>query len=509
MTPEQLKASILQRAMEGKLVPQDPTDEPASELLKRIKAEKEKLIADGKIKRDKKETELFRGADGKPYEKLADGTVKEFKKDIPTGWTIVYFPDICALENGSMKRGPFGSSITKSMFVPRGKNTYKVYEQGNAIRKTTEYGDYWLSEQDYLALKNFSVKPKDIIVSCAGTIGEIFQIPEDAPEGVINQALLKLTLNADIINFDYFKIMFASLVNLLKENSIGSAIKNLASIKFLKYDVPILLPPLAEQQRIVEQVEKALTKINEYAESYNKLQQLDKEFPDKLKKSILQYAMQGKLVAQDPNDEPVEVLLEKIKSEKQKLYEEGKLKKKDLAEIVVTKGDDSSPYGKKTKFDIDFQRKSSWLLLPLEKIVRSIPTKNHQIKQSAIRETGRFPVVSQSQALVEGFSNDKTKILENTDSLIIFGDHTRTLKLIDFPFIIGADGVKVLQPIGISPQFLKYHLECTILFVKDRGYARHYSYLKNKIIGIPSELEQNKITKKVDLLFEKVALLKR
>ncbi|HEO7908253.1 TPA: restriction endonuclease subunit S, partial [Streptococcus agalactiae] len=269
-----------------------------------------------------------------------DGTVKEFKKDIPTGWTIVYFPDICALENGSMKRGPFGSSITKSMFVPRGKNTYKVYEQGNAIRKTTEYGDYWLSEQDYLALKNFSVKPKDIIVSCAGTIGEIFQIPEDAPEGVINQALLKLTLNADIINFDYFKIMFASLVNLLKENSIGSAIKNLASIKFLKYDVPILLPPLAEQQRIVEQVEKALTKINEYAESYNKLQQLDKEFPDKLKKSILQYAMQGKLVAQDPNDEPVEVLLEKIKSEKQKLYEEGKLKKKDLAEIVVTKGDD-------------------------------------------------------------------------------------------------------------------------------------------------------------------------
>ena len=76
----------------------------------------------------------------------------------------------------------------------------------------------------------------------------------------------------------------------------------------------------------------------------------------------------------------------------------------------------------------------------MEKIVRSIPTKNHQIKQSDIRETGRFPVVSQSQALVEGFSNDKTKILENTDSLIIFGDHTRILKLIDFPFIIGADG---------------------------------------------------------------------
>ncbi|EPT70470.1 hypothetical protein SAG0066_06900, partial [Streptococcus agalactiae CCUG 38383] len=91
MTPEQLKASILQRAMEGKLVPQDPTDEPASELLKRIKAEKENLIADGKIKRDKKETELFRGADGKPYEKLSDGTIKEVEVpyDIPASWEWV------------------------------------------------------------------------------------------------------------------------------------------------------------------------------------------------------------------------------------------------------------------------------------------------------------------------------------------------------------------------------------------------------------------------------------
>ncbi|MFS9032049.1 restriction endonuclease subunit S [Streptococcus anginosus] len=108
----------------------------------------------------------------------------------------------------------------------------------------------------------------------------------------------------------------------------------------------IPLPPLAEQKRIVAQIEKALAKVDEYAESYNKLQQLDKEFPDKLKKSILQYAMQGKLVAQSPDDEPVEVLLEKIKAEKQKLFEEGKLKKKDLAEMVVEKGDDNSPYGK-------------------------------------------------------------------------------------------------------------------------------------------------------------------
>ena len=355
MTPEQLKASILQRAMEGKLVPQNPNDEPASELLKRIKAEKEKLISEGKIKRDKKETEIFRGDDGKHYEKFADGSIKEFKHNIPKGWAIVYLPDICALEDGSIKRGPFGSSITKSMFVPKGEHTYKVYEQGNAIRKTIDYGDYWLKESDYIRLKNFSIKAGDILISCAGTIGEIFQIPSNYYNGVINQALLKLTLNSDIIDSQYFKWMFTSLINTLKDHSIGSAIKNLASIKFLKYEVPMLLPPLAEQQRIVEVIESALEKVDEYAESYNRLEQLDKEFPDKLKKSILQYAMQGKLVEQDPNDESVEVLLEKIRAEKQTLFEEGKIKKKDLDISIVSQGDDNSYYE-----EVPYEIPESW-----------------------------------------------------------------------------------------------------------------------------------------------------
>ncbi|VRQ75330.1 restriction endonuclease S subunit [Streptococcus pneumoniae] len=102
----------------------------------------------------------------------------------------------------------------------------------------------------------------------------------------------------------------------------------------------IALPPLSEQQRIIEAIESALEKVDEYAESYNRLEQLDKEFPDKLKKSILQYAMQGKLVEQDPNDESVEVLLEKIRAEKQKLFEEGKIKKKDLDISIVSQGDD-------------------------------------------------------------------------------------------------------------------------------------------------------------------------
>ena len=496
MTPEQLKASILQRAMEGKLVPQDPNDEPASELLKRIKEEKEKLISEGKVKRDKKETEFFRGDDGKPYEKLADGTIQEVDVpyEIPESWEWVKLGDI----------GLWGAGATPS------KSNIKYYEpQSIPWLLTGDLNDGYITnipnKISELALEKTSVKlnPKGtvLIAMYGATIGKLGILTFPA---TTNQACCACNtlFEADKLFLFYFLM---SERKKFTSRAEGGAQPNISKEKIVNTLFP--LPPLAEQKRIVEQIEKALAKVDDYAESYNRLQKLDKEFPDKLKKSILQYAMQGKLVAQDPNDEPVEVLLEKIRAEKQKLYEEGKLKKKDLAEIVVEKGDDNSPYGKNGNFDMDFHRKSNWLLLPLEKVVVSVPTKNHQIKHSDIKSIGMFPVVSQSQVLVEGFSDDKTKVLDNQEHLIIFGDHTRTVKLIDFSFIVGADGVKILQPIGISPQFLKYHLECTILFVKDRGYARHYSYLKNKLIGIPSTDEQNKITNKIDLLFEKVAQL--
>ncbi|NQP54925.1 restriction endonuclease subunit S [Streptococcus suis] len=298
------------------------------------------------------------------YEKFADGTVKAFEKDIPEGWAITHFPEICALEKGSIKRGPFGSSITKTMFVPKGDDTYKVYEQGNAIRKTVEYGDYWLPKADYKRLEGFAVKAGDIIVSCAGTIGETFVIPKKAPDGVINQALLRLTLNHEVIDEQYFLLMFKTLVDTLKSNAVGSAIKNLASIKFLKYETPFLLPPIAEQQRIVSKVHEAFEKVELYGYWFNRLQKINNEFPEKLRKSILQYAMQGKLVPQDPNDEPVEVLLEKIRQEKQKLFEEGKLKKKDLQESIIYKGDDNSYYEKSDKtahkIDVPYSIPSSW-----------------------------------------------------------------------------------------------------------------------------------------------------
>ncbi|MBS4461321.1 restriction endonuclease subunit S [Aerococcaceae bacterium zg-B36] len=434
--------------------------------------------------------------DRKPYEKLADGTVQEVEVpyDIPESWEWVRLENISRLINDGTHSTPH--------YTERGIPFLSVKDISSGFLdfSNTRY----ISPQEHeLLFKRANPERGDILLSKVGTTGIPVKVDTDTEFSIfVSLALIKLLqpINPDFMVY----LMKAPVIfNQSKEGTRGVGNKNLVLQTIKKFLIP--LPPLAEQKRIVDQIERTLEKVDEYTESYNKLQDLDKTFPDQLKKSILQYAMQGKLVAQDPNDEPVEVLLEKIKAEKQKLFEEGKLKKKDLEEMVVVTGDDNSPYGKKNVFDIDFQRKSSWLLLPLEKIVVSIPTKNHQIKQSDIKEIGMFPVVSQSQALVEGFSDNKTKVLHNQESLIIFGDHTRTLKLIDFSFVIGADGVKILKPIGISSKFLKYHLEYTILFVKKRGYARHYSYLKHKLIGIPSTIEQNRIATKIDLLFEKVS----
>ena len=357
MTPEQLKASILQRAMEGKLVPQDPTDEPASELLKRIKVEKEKLIADGKIKRDKKETELFRGADGKPYEKLADGTVKEVEVpyDIPDSWEWVKLKEIALVK--SSKR------VLQKDYAKSGIPFYRSKEIGNLHRNEDIITELFITDEHYQTLQDSYGVPKqgDILITSVGSIGNTWICDERKfyyKDGNITQICSNEYFNSYFIERCIHSPFFWEQVT---STVSGTAYSALTIIKLNNILFP--LPPLSEQKRIVEQIERALEKVEVYAESYNKLQELDRAFPDKLKKSILQYAMQGKLVPQDPNDEPVEVLLEKIQTEKQKLYEEGKLKKKDLAEILTEKGDDNSPYQ-----DVPYDIPESWNWVKLRNI---------------------------------------------------------------------------------------------------------------------------------------------
>lgn len=321
MKAETLKKSILQYAMQGKLIPQNPNDEPASELLKRIKAEKEQLIKDGKIKKEKP---------------LPPITEDEIPFKIPSSWVWCRVNDI-----GVYKKGPFGSALTKKIFVPKGNDTVKVYEQKNAIQKDYTLGEYYISKEYYeKSMKGFTVSSGDIIVSCAGTIGETYVMPENIELGIINQALMRMTITKEI-DLKYFLMYFDIILKRdSKTYSKGSAIKNIPPFEIFK---PMLvpLPPLAEQQRIVEKLEEILPLLEEYGKNEEILSEMNEKLPKQIRQSILQYAVQGKLVPQNPNDEPASELLKRIKAEKEQLTKDGKIKKEQPLPPIT---EDEIPY---------------------------------------------------------------------------------------------------------------------------------------------------------------------
>lgn len=339
MDTKALRQKILDLAIRGKLVPQDPNDEPASVLLERIRAEKQQMVKDGKLKpKDiKNDTVIFKGDDNLHYEKFSDGTVKciedEIPFDVPDGWTWARLNGLALY-----KKGPFGSSITKAMFVPESDNAIKVYEQKNAINKNAHLGHYFISQEKYQELKGFEIFSGDIIVSCAGTIGETYVMPSDMRKGIINQALMKIHLYDNSIKDFYLMYFDNKLKSLANEQGYGMALKNIPPFSILKqYLIPI--PPMAEQEKILEHIKIILSNINDIDLLKGKLQSNIAN----AKSKILDLAIRGKLVPQDQNDEPASILLERIRAEKEELIKQGKIKR-DKKESVIFKGDDNSYY---------------------------------------------------------------------------------------------------------------------------------------------------------------------
>ena len=336
-----LREKVLDLAIRGKLVPQDPNDEPASVLLERIRAQKQQMVKEGKLKAKdiKDDSIIFVGEDNLHYEKFADGTVEciedEIPFDIPDSWVWVRLGTLA-----QYKKGPFGSSITKSMFVPDSPSAIKVYEQKNAISKDASLGSYFISEEKYESLKGFEIFPNDIIVSCAGTIGETYVMPETMRKGIINQALMKISLH-DLRIIDFYLIYFdCQLKNAAREQGHGVALKNIPPFDVLKkYLVPI--PPIQEQTRIVDSVKDLLGTVS----SIDMVKEELYASITSVKSKILDLAIRGKLVPQNPDDEPASVLLERIKAEKEELIRQGKIKR-DKKESVIFKGEDNSYYEK-------------------------------------------------------------------------------------------------------------------------------------------------------------------
>ena len=221
---------------------------------------------------------------------------------LPEGWAW------CKLEDLAFyKKGPFGSSLTKAMFVPKGDDTYKVYEQKNAIQKDCTLGTYYITKDKYDSLSGFAVYPFDIIVSCAGTIGETYVLPQNVQEGIINQALMLIRLYSREIEQFYLLYFDFILKEEAKNSSKGTAIKNIPPFDVLKnFYIPI--PPLKEQRRILDEISKWMSFVESIETDTSNLKDRIKQ----AKSKILDLAIHGKLVPQDPTDEPASELLKRI-----------------------------------------------------------------------------------------------------------------------------------------------------------------------------------------------------
>jgi type I restriction enzyme S subunit len=299
------RQAVLKFAFEGRLTEewrsqvaksQEPI-ETAEELLERIRKERiAKSQEAGAKRRTPKESEPL--------------DTSELPR-LPEGWAYLTLEPLCADGGHSIKRGPFGSAIKKAFFVPTG---FKVFEQGNVIRDDFHAGDYFINQAKFDELRDFAVEPGDVLITCAGTIGRIAVAPQAAPKGIINQALLKLRLESNIVSTRYFVYLFRHKVDeILRANTRGSAMLNIASVKDLKM-IPFPTPPQEEQQQIVSEIERRFS----VADEAEKVIDRSLKQAETLRQSILKRAFEGRLVPQKPEDEPAEKLLERIRLEKAK-----------------------------------------------------------------------------------------------------------------------------------------------------------------------------------------------
>ena len=241
---------------------------------------------------------------------MGDGVFKKrrtcdkphYPYELPEGWEWCKLDDLAFY-----KKGPFGSSLTKSMFVPKSDNAYKVYEQKNAIQKDSTLGTYYIPKEKYDSLSSFAVHPFDIIVSCAGTIGETYVLPQKIQKGIINQALMLIRLYCREIEQFYLLYFDFILKEEAKNSSKGTAIKNIPPFDVLKnFYIPI--PPLKEQIRILDEINKWMSFVELIETGTANLHNVIKQ----TKSKILDLAIHGKLVPQDPTDEPATELLKRI-----------------------------------------------------------------------------------------------------------------------------------------------------------------------------------------------------
>ena len=334
MDTKALRQKILDLAIRGKLVPQDPSDEPASVLLERIREQKKQMVKEGKLKAKdiKNDTIIFVGEDNLHYEKFQDGSVKciedEIPFELPEGWAWCRLNSIVDVRDGTHDTPTY---VDKGIPLITSKNLV----EGGIDYSNVKY----ISEKDAISINDRSgVNIGDILFAMIGTIGNPSMVTEDILISIKNVALFKFTISKNLSN--HFVMYFLDYAQEDMKNKPSGGLQPFVSLNFLRtYLVPV--PPVEEQQRIVSILADSINKIRNIDVLKNELTASVK----KAKSKILDLAIRGKLVPQDPNDEPASVLLERIRVEKEELIKQGKIKR-DKKESIIFRGDDNSYYEK-------------------------------------------------------------------------------------------------------------------------------------------------------------------
>ena len=497
MNGKQLKNSILQWAIQGKLVPQDPNDEPASVLLERIRVEKAKLVKEKKIKKDKNESIIYRGDDNSYYEKIvATGEVKcideEIPFEIPATWEWVRLSNVSVIQEGP--------GIRSFQYMPSGiqlLTVTNILEGKVDMKKQTKF----ISEQEYNdKYPHFTLKQGDIVCACSGgSWGKSALFNVKGTPVILNTSTLRLRYFSDLgCNLYLYHITKSSFFKNQLAEQLSGMQPNFGYTHYSKVLLP--LPPLREQKRISELIEQILPYIFKYNSAQEILNNLNNDISIKLKKSILQEAIQGKLVPQIAEEGTAQELLEQIKFEKQKLVKEGKLKNSALADSIIYKGDDNKYYERINEqiveIELPFEYPNSWVVLRLKDICQL--TDGEKRTGKGICLDAKYLRGKSSAAVI-----DKGKFVYAGDNIILVdGENSGEV------FSVPQDGYmgSTFKQLWLSSVMWKPYILAFILFYKEelknskRGAAIPHlnkELFYNLPIGIPPFAEQQRIAERI------------
>ena len=518
MNGKQLKNSILQWAIQGKLVPQDPNDEPASVLLEKIRAEKARLVKEGKIKKDKKESIIYRGEDNSYYEKFADGKVvcidDEIPFEIPESWTWGRLSYMVQINPKN-----YVDDNKEAAFIPMEKI------------EATYLSSYTYTVRKWREIKSGYTHFADGDVAFA-KITPCFQnrksmILKSLPNGIGagTSELKVLRTYSDTISKEYLLFFLESPYFVEEAIFKGTANQQRIISGYLENKL-FPLPPLNEQRSIAEKIKNSLVNVERYAKLQDKLEYLNNNLNTFLKKSILQEAIQGKLVPQDPNDEPASVLLQRIKEEKLRLVKEGKLKKKDVVDSIIYKGDDNKYYEQIGRDTIDisneilFDLPCSWQWVRFGQIVRMSIGKTPARGEVSYWTKATIPWVSISDMTnCEHINKTKEKISVAASS-VMGGISPVGSLLMSFKLTVGRTSILNIDAyhneaiISIFPFIddkyaLRDYLFYTLPFLSNMGNSKdaikgktlNSKSLKSLLIPLPPLREQRYIINRLEELY--------